>query len=159
MKKADVIIIGAGVLGCFMARALRRYDLSVQVFEKEPDICCGITRANTGIIYPGYDMAPGSLKARLTVRACREFPKLCETLGIRYQKCGSMMVGFGERAEAVIRKKYEQLALTARSYNKILRVARTIADLDGKELIEPEHFLEALAFRPLDQSFWRAAYE
>ncbi len=108
MKKADVIIIGAGVLGCFMARALRRYDLSVQVFEKEPDICCGITRANTGIIYPGYDMAPGSLKARLTVRACREFPKLCETLGIRYQKCGSMMVGFGERAEAVIRKKYEQ---------------------------------------------------
>ncbi len=108
MKQTDVIIIGAGILGCFVARSLRRYDLSVQVFEKEADICTGITRANTGIIYPGYDMAPGSLKARLTVQACKEFPSLCESLKVRYKKCGSLMVGFGERAESVIRKKHTQ---------------------------------------------------
>ena len=104
----EVIVIGAGVLGCFAARELRRSGFSVLVLEKEPEVCTGISRANTGIIYPGYDMFPGSLKARLTVQSCRNFPELCRELGTAYRACGSLMVGFGPRAEAVIQKKYAQ---------------------------------------------------
>ncbi len=108
MEHTDIVIIGAGLLGCFLARALRQYDLSVTVLEKERDVCTGISKANTGIIYPGYDMAPGTLKARLTVSSCRNFPELCRALGVRYANRGSLMVGFGPEAEASIRNKWEK---------------------------------------------------
>lgn len=104
----DIIIIGAGLLGCFTARNLRRYNLSVLVLEQAPDVCTGISKANSGIIYPGYDMAPGSLKAKLTVKACIEFPKLCKELGVPYRNCGSLMTGTGPLAKERIEKKYRK---------------------------------------------------
>ena len=50
MEKADVIIIGAGVLGCFAARAVAEYDLKTLVLEQREDVCTGISRANTGTV-------------------------------------------------------------------------------------------------------------
>ena len=55
MKQADVAVIGGGILGCFAARNLMRWRLSVILLEKEPDVCTGITRANSAIVYAGYD--------------------------------------------------------------------------------------------------------
>ena len=107
-RHADVIVIGGGLLGCFLARALRRYELSVLVLEKEADVCTGISKANSGIIYPGYDMAPGSLKARLTVQASQNFPSLCRDLSVPLNRCGSLMAGWGPRAAENIRRKYHQ---------------------------------------------------
>ena len=46
----DVIIIGAGVTGCAIARELSRYDLDVLVLEREEDVCCGTSKANSAII-------------------------------------------------------------------------------------------------------------
>ena len=51
MEKVDVLVIGAGLLGCFTARNLTRYELDVLVLEKESDVSRGISKANTGIIY------------------------------------------------------------------------------------------------------------
>lgn len=62
MKQADVAVIGGGILGCFVARSLMRWKLSVILLEKEPDVCTGITRANSAIVYAGYDNRPGSRK-------------------------------------------------------------------------------------------------
>lgn len=45
---------------------------------------------------------------------------------------------------------YKKMGLTARSYDRILRVARTIADLEGAETIEPEHLAEAIQYRTWD---------
>lgn len=104
----DIIIIGAGLLGCAAARSLRRYDLSVTVLEKASDVCTGISKGNSGIIYAGYDDKPGSLKAQMVVRACKRLPQLCRELDVRYRKTGSMMVGYGPRSERIIREKYEQ---------------------------------------------------
>ena len=67
MKQADVAVIGGGILGCFVARSLMRWKLSVILLEKEPDVCTGITRANSAIVYAGYDNRPGSRKAAMTV--------------------------------------------------------------------------------------------
>ena len=108
MKTADVIIIGAGLLGCFAARALSAWNLDITVLEQREDVCTGISRANTGVIYTGYDTKPGTLKTTLCVRANAGFEKLCNDLSVPFHRCGSIMVSTSSRADMVLRKKYEQ---------------------------------------------------
>ena len=61
----DVIIIGAGVIGAMAARELSKYQLKVCLLEKETDVACGASKANSGIIHGGYDPEPGTLKAKM----------------------------------------------------------------------------------------------
>ena len=49
---------------------------------------------------------------------------------------------------------FERIGLTARTYHKILRVARTIADLDYSEKVKEKHLKEAIAYRSLDKKYW-----
>ncbi len=107
MVRTDVIVIGAGLMGCFAARQLTRYELGVTVLEKADDVCCGISKANTGIIYPGYDNRPGSNKSKLCVQANKTFDRLCEELEVPFERPGSLMISYGPKADEVIRRKYE----------------------------------------------------
>ena len=107
MKKLDVVVIGGGLLGCFAARNLCRKKLHIALLEAREDVCTGISRANTAIVYPGYDHKPGTLKAEMTVRANARFDALCRELDIPFSRCGSLMVSFGEKADAVLQKKVE----------------------------------------------------
>jgi len=107
MDSYDVIVIGGGLLGCFAARNLRRWALNTALLEAREDVCTGISRANTAIIYPGYDHKPGTLKAGMTIRANAGFDRLCRELGVPFSRCGSLMLGHGPRAAAQLRKKYE----------------------------------------------------
>ena len=106
MQKRDVVVIGAGLLGCFAARALAAYKLDVTVLEAREDVCTGISRANSGIVYAGYDTKPGTLKTALCVAGSRGMSELCRELDVPFSRCGSLMVACGARAEAVLRKKY-----------------------------------------------------
>ena len=56
----DVVIIGAGVSGCAIARELSRKKGSILVVERDEDVCCGTTKANSAIVHAGYDAAHGS---------------------------------------------------------------------------------------------------
>ena len=103
----DIIIIGAGLLGCFAARALSSFKLKVLVLEKREDVCCEISKANSGIIYDAYNTKPDSLKTKLTIKANASFEKLCSELDVPYLKCGSIMVATGPRADKIIQSKYE----------------------------------------------------
>jgi magnesium chelatase family protein len=58
-------------------------------------------------------------------------------------------------AEQLLRAAMEEMGLSARAHDKILRIGRTIADMDGKETIEEHHLSEAINFRTLDRSFWQ----
>ncbi|MCL2678081.1 MAG: FAD-dependent oxidoreductase, partial [Clostridiales bacterium] len=57
-QKFDVVVIGAGVIGGFVARHLMKTKLSLAILEKNSDVCCEATRANTAIIHSGYSAKP-----------------------------------------------------------------------------------------------------
>lgn len=96
----DFVIIGAGVVGGFVARALSRYDVSVMMLEKETDVAMGATRANSAIVHAGYDAKEGTLKALLNVRGSEMMEKACEELGVKYKRNGSLVVGFNDEDRA-----------------------------------------------------------
>lgn len=108
MEQYDVIVIGGGLLGCFTARALTRYRLRVALLETREDVCTGISRANTAIVYSGIDTKPGTLKSEMCVRSAQTFGHLCHELGVRYSPCGSLMISFGPFGEETLRKKMSQ---------------------------------------------------
>lgn len=60
----------------------------------------------------------------------------------------------GEKEERLMKQAFTSLDLTARTYHKVLKVARTIADLDGEEEISCRHLKEALGYRMLDKKYW-----
>ena len=107
MKKYAAAVIGGGLLGCFAARELMRYDLSAVLIEQREDVCTGISKANTAIIYPGYDHKPGTTKQSLTLRANADFDRLCRELDVPFARCGSLMASFGENADRVLQKKLQ----------------------------------------------------
>ena len=105
MKSFDVAVIGGGLLGCFTARSLCRYELETVLIEGQEDICRGISRANSAIIYPGYDNKPGSLKAQMTVRANACFDRLCDELDVEFIRRGSLLLSYDEGCDRVLEKK------------------------------------------------------
>lgn len=96
MKKYDVIIIGAGIIGCMVARFLSRFKLDILLIEKEADICMGATAANTAIIHAGYDPVPGSLKAEMNVKGNKMWDTLAGELNIPFERRGDYVVAIGE---------------------------------------------------------------
>lgn len=108
MNRYDVIVIGGGLLGCFAARNLTKYRLETALLEEREDLCTGISRANTAIVYSGCDTKPGTLKSRMCVKAVQNFGDLCSELGVRYSPCGSMMICVGPNGEEKLRKKSSQ---------------------------------------------------
>lgn len=101
----DVIIIGAGVSGCAIARELSRYKMKTMVLEKALDVCEGTSKANSGIAHAGYDAKPGTLKAKLNVEGSRRMKALSEELDFPYKQNGSLVLCFDEKD----RSKLEEL--------------------------------------------------
>ena len=65
---ADVVIIGAGVVGTAIARTLAAYSLDLVLVDAASDVGTGTSKANTAILHTGFDAKPGSLESRLLSR-------------------------------------------------------------------------------------------
>ena len=98
----DVAIIGAGVIGGMTARELSRYKLSVCLLEKENDVACGASKANSGIVHGGYDPLPGTLKAKLNAAGVEKLFETAEKLHVPFRRNGSLVCAFSIALESVL---------------------------------------------------------
>lgn len=104
----DVIIIGAGVSGAAVARELSRYKVNACVIEKEEDVCCGTSKANSAIVHAGYDAATGSLMAKLNVRGNQMMEQLSKDLDFPFKKNGSLVVCLFEEDMPKLQALYDR---------------------------------------------------
>ncbi len=88
----DVAIIGAGVVGSAIARELSRYKVNACVIERDEDVCCGTSKANSAIVHAGFDATPGTLKAQLNVRGNEMMDQLSKDLDFPFKRNGSLVV-------------------------------------------------------------------
>lgn len=104
----DVIIIGAGVAGSASARELSRYKVNALVLEKDEDVCCGTSKANSAIVHAGYDAAEGSLMAKLNVEGNQMMPELAKELDFPFNPCGSFVVCLHEDDMPGLQELYDR---------------------------------------------------
>ncbi len=88
----DIIIVGAGVIGCAVARELSKYNARILVIEKNEDVCAGTSKANSAIVHSGYDAKNGTLKARFNVEGNRMMEAVCRELDVPFKRIDSLTV-------------------------------------------------------------------
>ena len=96
MQRIDILVIGGGVVGSAILRALSRLDASVALLERSPDVCEGTSKSNSAIVHTGFDAPPGTLEARLLAEARLLWPGIIENLHIPYLQTGALMVATSE---------------------------------------------------------------
>ncbi len=92
MDQLECVVIGAGVVGLAVARALALAGREVMVLEAAPAIGTGISSRNSEVIHAGIYYAPGSLKARLCVQGRDLLYDYCTARGIGFSRCGKLLV-------------------------------------------------------------------
>ncbi len=104
----DVTIIGAGVVGCAIARELMRFDLSVVLLEREAEVGFGTSKANSGIIHAGHHSSSDTLKGRLEWAGNQRWDDLADDLGFGFERVGDLTVAFTPDEVQTIRELQRQ---------------------------------------------------
>lgn len=125
----DIIIIGAGVTGCAIARELSRDQRKILVLERGSDVCVGTSKANSGIVHAGHDAKPGTLKAKLNLEGNLMMPQLAKDLDIPFVQNGSLVLCFDESQFEALEELYQQ---------GLINRVKGLKVLDTKELLEME---------------------
>lgn len=126
----DVIVIGAGVAGAATARELSRYQVKACVLEKEEDVCCGTSKANSAIVHAGYDAAEGSLMAKLNVEGNEMMGELSEELDFPFNRCGSFVVCLHEEDLPNLEALYERGVKNGVKDLQIIKDKETIRQME-----------------------------
>jgi len=104
----DVAVIGAGVVGCAVARRLALAGARVVVVEKAPDILDGASKGNSGILHTGFDAPPDSLEQRCIAAGYAEYLEIRERLNLPLLDCGALVLAWSEAEEAKLPALMEQ---------------------------------------------------
>lgn len=92
----DVAVIGAGVVGCAIARRLVLDGARVMVLEKAADVLDGASKGNSAILHTGFDAPPGSLEQACIARGYREYLEIAPTLGLPVLHSGALVLAWDE---------------------------------------------------------------
>ena len=134
--KSDVLVIGAGVVGCAIARELAKFNLETVLLEKENDVCGGVSKGNSGVLHTGLYYPKGSLKGKLCVEGRLMFPKLAKQLNIPCKLCGKHVIA---RTDEEL-KDLEGLKAVGEANG-----AKGLTIISGKELKKREPNVDALS--------------
>ena len=102
MLKTDVVVIGAGAVGCAIARELSKYEINVIVVDKNDDVGGDASKSNSAIIHTGYDAAPGTLESQLVVAANPMYDEIVKDLDVPFARIGAIL-------PAITQEQYDQL--------------------------------------------------
>ncbi len=98
----DVVVVGGGIVGCAIARALAGTSLSVMLVEARDDVGDGTSKANTALLHTGFDATPGTLESRLVSRGYHLLGQYAEQTGIPVERTGALLVAWtDEEREAL----------------------------------------------------------
>ena len=95
-QEFDVLIIGAGVVGCAMARRFALNGAKVALVEKAADILDGASKANSAILHTGFDAPTGSVELGCVQAGYREYHDIHQSLGLTVERCGAYVVAWTE---------------------------------------------------------------
>ena len=127
--KTDVVVIGAGAVGCAIARELSKYKVNVVVVDKNEDVGGDASKSNSAIIHTGYDAAPGTLESQLVVAANPMYDEITKDLDVPFERIGAIL-------PAITDEQFSQLpAIKEKAFkNHVYDVEYK----SGKELLEME---------------------
>lgn len=133
--RCNVLVIGAGVIGCAIARELAKFKIETVLLEKEIDVSSGVSKGNSGVLHTGLYYPRGSLKAKLCVEGRLMFPELAKQLDVPYKLCGKHVLA---RTEEEL-KDLEHLKAVGEENG-----VKSLTIISGEELKKREPNLDAL---------------
>ncbi|MBQ6676444.1 MAG: FAD-dependent oxidoreductase, partial [Clostridia bacterium] len=100
----DVAVIGAGVIGCAVARELTRRRARILVLDRESDVGEGTSKANSAIIHGGFDAKPGTLKAKYNVLGNAMMDRVSGELDVPFSRIGALVVSRSAEGDETVRE-------------------------------------------------------
>ncbi len=134
-NRSEVLVIGAGVVGCAISRELAKYKIETVLLEKENDVCSGVSKGNSGVLHTGLYYPKGSLKAKLCVEGRLMFPELAKQLDVPFNLCGKHVIAKTEEEL----KDLEDLKAVGEGNG-----AKGLTIISGKEIKKSEPNIDAL---------------
>ena len=104
----DITIIGAGAVGCAIARELSRYDLKIALVESNSDVGMGTSKASTAIWHTGYDAKPNSLEAKLLRRSYMLMKDYMPEANIAHEVLGGLLIAWNQEQFDTLPKLLKQ---------------------------------------------------
>ena len=129
MLKTDVLVIGAGAVGCAITRELTKYNVSVICVDKREDIGGDASKSNSAIIHTGYDATPGTLESELVVAANPRYEKLCADLDIPLKKVGAILPAINDEQFAKL-PAIKEKAMKNRVYDVEYRSKEQLLEME-----------------------------
>ncbi len=158
MYKTDIVIIGAGAVGCAIARELSKYKIDVIVVDMNEDVGGDASKSNSAIIHTGYDASPDTLESQLVVAANPMYDLITRDLDVPFRRIGAIL-------PAITDEQFEQLpaikdkAFRNHVYDIEFKTGKELLEMEpnlnpevrgglyipGESIIDPFIFVQALA--------------
>ena len=150
----DVVVVGAGVVGCAVARAMSHHRLDgevvrVALVDARPDIGAGTSKANTAILHTGFDAVPGSVESRLVARGAELLHAYAPGAGISIERTGAVLVAWDDEQAARLPELAAKAATNGYHAAQVLDAAE-VRELEphlgpgvtGGMLVPDEHLID-----------------